>query len=113
VSAEDIKVVRQGLDAINRGDLDAFAACLHPEVEWDDTEGGPGFRKVHHGRAAMREWLRESLEPWESVHTEAEEITQVSEGRVLVGTLTRGRGRASGVEQSSAFGRSSGFWTAR
>jgi ketosteroid isomerase-like protein len=45
MSRENVEIVRQGLEAINRRDVDVFVACLHPEVEWDNTEGGPGFQR--------------------------------------------------------------------
>jgi hypothetical protein len=51
----------------------------------------------------MRRWLRDSLEPWESVHIEAEETAQARDGPVLIGTLIRARGRASGVETELRF----------
>ena len=74
-------------------------ACLCPEVEWEDTEGFVGLRGVYRSRAEVRDWFEQAVvEPWESLHLEVEEITAATDGRVLLGTLMAGRGRASGVE---------------
>ena len=51
----------------------------------------------------MREWLDLILEPWESVHLEAEEVTDASDGRFVVGLDFTARGRESGVETELRF----------
>jgi hypothetical protein len=33
---DHVELVMKGVDAANRGDPDAFAACLHPDVEWEE-----------------------------------------------------------------------------
>ena len=79
------ELVRQVVDAANRQDADAFVATVSPGVEWEDalvwTEGARAYR----GRAEVRDWLEHVLEPWEDLQMEAEEITDASDGRLLVG----------------------------
>jgi hypothetical protein len=38
------------------------------------------------------------VEPWESIHIDAEEIIEASDGRLLVGLSLTGRGKGSGAE---------------
>jgi hypothetical protein len=47
----------------------------------------------------VREWLEQlsGLETWESLHVEVEEISEASDGQVLVGMLVKARGRGSGA----------------
>ena len=56
MSEENVELVRKLFDAFNRGDLDAWAGFLSPEVD-----GGRlplvGFRDLYRGRAEAREWL--------------------------------------------------------
>jgi ketosteroid isomerase-like protein len=103
MSHENVEIVRHVVEAINRGDADAFVATVSPDVEWEDavfwTEGPRTFR----GRAGVREWLNQILEPWESVHLEAEEVTDVSDGRFVVGFGFTARGKESGVETQLRF----------
>ncbi len=103
MSQENVEIVRRVVDAANRRDADAFVATLSPDVEWEDaffwTEGPRTFR----GRAGVREWLNQVQEPWESLHLEAEEVTDASDGRFIVGFRLTARGKESGVETQLRF----------
>lgn len=105
MSQENIEVVRNGLDAMTRRDADAFIACLHPDVAWEESgDVLPGLRGVYRGEAEMRRWFKEALlETWESFHIEAEEITDAGDDRVLLEALFTARGRSSGVETELRF----------
>jgi ketosteroid isomerase-like protein len=100
MSQENVEVVREGAEAMNRRDPDGFLACLHPEVAWEESgDVLPGLRGIYRGRAEVREWFEEAfLELWESFHIEVEEIAEASDGRVFLGTLLTARGGGSGVE---------------
>jgi ketosteroid isomerase-like protein len=94
MSQENVEIVRELVDAVNRRDLDAFVACLRPDVEWEENPDIPRLRGVYRGRAEVREWVEEAfLEVWESFHIEGEEITEASGGRLLLGLLLTARGR--------------------
>lgn len=45
MSQDNVEIVRQVVEAINRRDADAFVATVNPDVEWEDalffTEGSP------------------------------------------------------------------------
>ena len=100
MSRENIEVVLKAVDAANRRDPDAFVACLHPEVEWEESgDVFPGLRGIHRGWAGVRKWFQEAvLELWENLHVEVEEITDVRDGCVFLELVLTTRGRASGVE---------------
>jgi ketosteroid isomerase-like protein len=112
MSQENVEVVLQGVEAINRRDVDAFVALFSPSVEWEESgDVFPGLRGVHRGWAGVRKWFEEAiLELWESFHCEVEEITEASDGRVFGAFSATGRGRASGVETQLRFW--SVFWLA-
>ena len=97
---DDVDVVREAVAAMNRRDPDALVACLHPDVEWQESgDVFPGLRGTYRGRAEVQRWAEEGvLEPWESLRLEVKEITEASDGRVFLETLISGRGRASGLE---------------
>jgi ketosteroid isomerase-like protein len=103
VPREDVEIVRQVVDATNRGDADAFVATLSPDVEWEDdlfgTEGGRTYR----GTAEVREWLTQVWEPWESLRMEAVEITAGRDGRLFVEFDLTASGKESGVETQARF----------
>jgi ketosteroid isomerase-like protein len=40
----DVELVRRIVDALNRGDLDAMLAQMHPDFEWTPLEASPMAR---------------------------------------------------------------------
>ena len=96
MSEENVEIVRKVLDAVNRGDMDAWLGFLSPQVVWESL-ALPGFRDVYRGRAEAREWIEQLLEVFEEAHIEIEVITALSDDRVLILSCITGRGRGSGV----------------
>ena len=95
-----MEVVRQGVEAMNRRDRDAFLACLHPDVEWEESgDVLPGLRGVYRGRAEMSRWFEEALlDVWENFQIEIEEITDGTDDRVFLALRFAARGSGSGAE---------------
>lgn len=99
VSDENVALMLRAVDAVNRADGDAFVACFHTDVEWEASDDRfPGFGGVYRGRAGVRRWLEEALDPWESVRLDLEEIFEAGDDQVVVGVLMTTRGEESGVE---------------
>ena len=100
MSKENIEVVLKAVDAVNRRDPDAFVACLHPEVKWEESgDVFPGLRGTYRGPAEVRKWVEGAfLEAWESIKIDVKEISEAGEARVFLGTLLTARGAGSGVE---------------
>ena len=51
MSQENVEVVRKGIDALNRGDLDGWAACLSPDVVWESRSVSLGLKTYTEGGA--------------------------------------------------------------
>jgi ketosteroid isomerase-like protein len=102
MSEENVEVVLEGVDALNRRDPDAFIACVHPDVVWEVSgEVSPFFQGIYRGRAEAREWFEKAFlegSVWETFHAEVEEIEASDDGRVFLGVFVTARGRGSGVE---------------
>ncbi|HEY6636600.1 MAG TPA: nuclear transport factor 2 family protein [Solirubrobacterales bacterium] len=98
MSQENVELARQAIDALNRGDLDAWLAFLSPDVVWEALPGVPGMGELYRGRAEVRKWIEELWEEAEGVvHTEIEQMTDLGEDRVFLGLVLTARGRGSGV----------------
>jgi ketosteroid isomerase-like protein len=98
MSEENVEVVRKLTDAANRLDLDAFVDLLSPDVVWEENRELPGVREVYLGREEVREWFNQVvIEPWENLHAEIEEITELGDHRVFAETVITVRGKGSGV----------------
>src|SRR6476620_11132291 len=96
MSAENVEISRKVIDAVNRGDMDAWLGFLSPEVVWESLPL-PGFRDVYRGRAEAREWLDQLLDVFVEVHLEIDAITALSDDRVFMVASVTGRGRGSGL----------------
>jgi ketosteroid isomerase-like protein len=98
MSEENVELAREAIDALNRGDLDAWLAFLSPDVVWEALPGVPGIGELYRGRAEVRGWIEELWEVAEGVvHTEIEQITDLGEDRVFLALVLTARGRGSGV----------------
>jgi ketosteroid isomerase-like protein len=95
VSEENVEIVRNSLDALNRGDWDATLKDAAPDFEIDFSRAiGP-----QHGVFRLdqiRGFLDEFLELWESLRIEADELIEAGE-HVVVPVTGYMRGR-DGIE---------------
>ena len=98
MSQENVEVVLEHIDAMNRGDVEALAATVSPDVEWEDTLFWTEPRRTFRGRAGVRQWLDQVWEPWADLQMEAREITDAGDGRLLLGFRLTARGKESGAE---------------
>jgi ketosteroid isomerase-like protein len=94
MSEENVEIIRAAIDALNKGDLDAYLKDAAPDFELDFSRAvGPvrGVFKLDQIRALLDEFF----DQWEAVRFEAELIDA---GEHVVGALaTSSRGR-DGIE---------------
>ena len=50
MSEENLELARKAIDALNRGDLDAWLAFLSPDVVWEALPGVPGLGELSRTR---------------------------------------------------------------
>jgi ketosteroid isomerase-like protein len=104
MSEERVKLVRESVEAWNRGDLDWLLAHATLDWEWHTAELFPGTDTVYRGReGAVRFWST-FREPWERIRIEIERIEELSGDRVLVLHTFYGRGKGSGVQVTQEYG---------
>jgi ketosteroid isomerase-like protein len=87
-----IQNIREGYEAFNRGDFDAAAEHLHPDIQ---------FQRVADVEASLvgREAVRENMEPdvWERQTLEVHRFEAVGESIVVDATF-HAEGAGSGIE---------------
>jgi ketosteroid isomerase-like protein len=98
MSEENVEVVRQAFEALNRGDLDAAGAYLAPTFEYVASGAIPGVGGLYRGVEGMREFLG-WLDEFSTARYEMNELIDAGD-QVLIGFTVRGRGKQSGVESS-------------
>src|SRR3954454_5902128 len=99
MSQENVEAFKRGLEAGNRGDVEALLEELDPEVEWHSALHAlmGGEQTVFRGHDGVREMLRDLNEAFGEIHIEISEIRDLGDQLVAIGR-TRARGKASGVE---------------
>jgi ketosteroid isomerase-like protein len=99
MSKENVEAFKRGLEAGNRGDVDALLDELHPKIEWHSalhTLMG-GQRTVFRGHDGVRRMIRDLNESFAEVHIEmlgAVHRGQVGEQVTQLGDKTAARGGA-------------------
>ena len=92
VSQENFESFHRGMDAWNRGDLEAWLEWLHPEVEWHPSaalvEGG-----AYHGREGSRRFWDDIVGAFDELVADYEEVRDLGDGAVLGLGRLRGRSR--------------------
>jgi ketosteroid isomerase-like protein len=103
VTDERVTVLRRGIDAWNRGDLDGILRFFSPDVEIRLSGAFPGLKRDYRGHEGYREFWHSFREMWSTLQVELVENEPV--GDLLLSTVRfHGRGREGiDVEQSFYF----------
>jgi ketosteroid isomerase-like protein len=98
MSQENVEAFRRGIDASNRGDIEALLKELDPEIEWRSAMHAliGGEETVFRGHDGVRRLFRDVQESFSELHFEAAEIHDLGD-RILVIGRTRVRGKTSGA----------------
>ena len=99
MSQENVEAFRRGLEAGNRGDVEALLEELDPEVEWHSALHAllGGEQTVFRGHDGVREMMRDLNEAFEEIHQEISEIRDLGDRLVAFGR-SHARGKASGAD---------------
>ena len=84
MSEENVELVRRIYEATNNGDIDAVVLYFHPEIEF---RAYPRYSEgVYHGKQAVREYIENVWEHFESVRIEVDELLDAGDQVVVVTT---------------------------
>ena len=105
MSQENVEIVRRFMDATSRGDREAVAALIHPEVEWHTMAGPLLGVQVVRGREEAVSFIFDGIpEGIENFTAIADRVRELPGDGVLVIGRYEGRGTSSGakIEMNSA-----------
>jgi ketosteroid isomerase-like protein len=94
-SQEVIASLREGYEALNRGDLTAVLDLIDPELRWEEGGRSPEAGN-YSGRDSFERYVQSWLDSFEDFRIEIEEIREEGD-RLTVVARQSGRGRASGL----------------
>jgi len=96
MSKENVEAYREGIAAINRGDLEAALRLTDPEVTFEPLRAPvEGAYKGHDG---IRAWFADTTESFEAFRIDHSEIRDLGDDRVLAIGALHVRGKGSGIE---------------
>jgi ketosteroid isomerase-like protein len=101
MSEENVEVIRQALEVINRRDTEAALRYIDPEVEASTAIISGAEGNIYRGHEGFREWMAESAATFEEIRMQPEEFRDLGDDVLLIGRIYA-RGRESGVEIDSA-----------
>ena len=105
---DNVELVREIIDALNRGDVDELVARIDRDFEWLPLEDSPVAR-IYRGREQVRGYVEDWLSTFDFLRLDLEEASEVGD-HVVVTVRGHGRGRASGVSLNNRFCQ---VWTLR
>jgi ketosteroid isomerase-like protein len=101
MSAKDLETIREGIAALNRGDVEGLAATLDPDVELIPLKAVLDGT-VYRGHEGMRRWLQDMDEDWTRFEIQLQETRELGADRVLVEATMRLRGQSGVALDSTA-----------
>src|ERR1700730_13784680 len=97
MTQENVEVVKRGIDAFNRRDVETLAEITTEDYEWFPAFAGIVEGGSYSGREGIEAYFQAAGDTWEDVRLIAEEFQDLGH-RVLMLGRVEGRGRGSGVE---------------
>ena len=108
MQSRNADIVREMLDALNRGDVDGVLAHMDRDFEWTPLEQSPAMGS-HRGHERVRHYMEDWLGTFDMLRIEIEEI-QEHDDLVVAVVVSHGRGKRSGVQLHNRFCQ---VWTLR
>jgi ketosteroid isomerase-like protein len=97
MSQENLEIVRRGIDAYNRGDLEGVLDDLAPEFGMHPSGRFADTEPVYRGHQGWIDFWNTFQTAWENITISIERIEDLDDRVLTLGTF-HGRGRGSGVE---------------
>jgi uncharacterized protein len=108
MSLSNAERIRQGYEAVDRGDIEAVRELFAPDIELFDRPEVPNAQS-YRGWEGMATTVRDSQDTFEDFRFVPERYLEKDDRVVVIVTMT-GRGRASGVPVEERIGH---LWTIR
>jgi len=106
MSHANVDIVKRGIDAFNRRDVEALADVVTPDFEWfpalPSTVEGERF-SGYRGREGIETYFEDVRSTWEGLRVLGNEFRDLGDSVLVLGRAD-GRGRGSGIEVDMPLG---------
>jgi ketosteroid isomerase-like protein len=96
MSQENVEMVRRGIDAFSRGDLEGILDDLSPKFEFNPSGRFMDTQATYRGREGFVDFWRRFQAAWEEITVSIERIEDLDNRVLTLGTF-HGKGGGSGV----------------
>jgi ketosteroid isomerase-like protein len=87
MSEENLEIMRQAVEAWNRGDLDAWAEYFDDDLAWHPLAENTQTAPVH-GKQETLAFVRDWIEPWAHYTVEVHRLVDAGDAVVMLTTQT-------------------------
>jgi ketosteroid isomerase-like protein len=102
MSQENVEIVRLGIDAWNRRDIDTWLRLMADDVEWEPIGPAAVERSLYRGRGEAARGFCDTWEAWEVFRFEEAEVHDLGSAVLWLGRVQL-KGSASHVELDQEF----------
>ena len=102
MSHANLELLRKGIDAWNRREVDLWLDYAAPEIEWLPAGPAAVERSVYRGYDEVRTGIEAAWETWDVFEFEESEMRDLGDSVLWLGRVKM-RGRTSGVELDQEF----------
>src|SRR5215217_1029221 len=95
MSQENMRLFEDGMEALNRGDVDAFLSLVDEDVVWIAARSA--VEGAYRGHGGLRKFFADNEENFEVFEPDFREVRDLGD-RILVSGAIHIRGRGSSVE---------------
>ena len=102
MSRANVELLRKGIDALNRRDVDLWLDYSAPEIQWLPAGPAAVEREVYRGYDEMRSGITAAWETWDVFEFQEDQVRDLGDSALWLGRLKM-HGNASGVELDQEF----------
>jgi ketosteroid isomerase-like protein len=104
MSQENVEIIKRGIDAFNRRDVETFADLATEDFVWLPALPGAVEGGSYLGRCGISRYFSESQSTWEQLTVLCDELRDLNDSVLVLGrALGRGLGSGAEVETPLAF----------
>jgi ketosteroid isomerase-like protein len=98
MSQENVEVVRAAVDAFGHEGIDGISGRWTDDIDRRAVEGALDDRGPIHGKDAMRAYIQDWIDTFDDLKTEAVELIDAGDDKVIAVLHASGRAKLSGIE---------------
>jgi ketosteroid isomerase-like protein len=96
MSQDNVERIRESVEALNRGDVDAAFDLIHPDAEWETLDLFPDAG-TYRGAEGVREFFRTWWDAFPGLQLHLGECAAVGDDQVIAALRVSGEGAESGA----------------